>query len=148
MARRQVVARARTRSVNSCFVVMPINNNYALQSYYEEAIIPAVKKAGLSPVRIDKKVIIGKITEEIAREIDQAQIVLVDTTEDRPNCYFEAGYAVAKGKPIIWLRSETLADVKIPFDVKDFQFILYKTLRDLRERLGHALTAVLDGRAG
>lgn len=52
--------------------------------------------------------VLGKARQQIAMaccdEIDLADVVIVRVHEGAPRgTYFEAGYAIAKGKPVIWL---------------------------------------------
>lgn len=88
---------------NLCFVVMPFKNP-VLDTYYAEAVAVTVEDCGLRCVRVDQEHFNGKISDQIQRNIDEAAVVIVDTTGDNANCYFEAGYAVAKKKFIIWQR--------------------------------------------
>lgn len=85
---------------------------------------------------------------QIRRNLENAAIVIIDTTGDKPNCYFEAGYAVAKGKVIIWqrLHAPMFTSPEIGFDLKDYQHILYTTADDLRNQLQVRLQASLDRR--
>jgi hypothetical protein len=69
-----------------------------------------------------------------------SRLVVVDLSHERPNVYFELGYARASGKTVITIaRRKT----KIHFDVKDWTYIPYidsRTLeRDLSERLKNEL---------
>jgi hypothetical protein len=61
--------------------------------YWEEAIAPAAIQAGLIPIRIDKVETEVAISEEILSSIRRALFVLCDLSFERPNCYFEAGFA-------------------------------------------------------
>jgi nucleoside 2-deoxyribosyltransferase len=54
------------------------------------------------------------ITEEIERLLNAAELVICDLSADRPNVYFELGYARALGKPLICTARR---DTKLPFDV-------------------------------
>lgn len=129
----------------TCFIVMPIDRNHILESCYHEVIKPIIEKEfKLKCVRIDEEIVKGKLTDKIFEELRNANLVIVETTEDRANCYFEAGYAVACGKSVIWLRSKQLSPAPIPFDVSDFQFIFYTTFDDLRSRLRPAVRAHAD----
>ena len=58
-------------------------------------------------------------------------MVAEDVTLERPNVYFEAGFAMALGRPVIWtaLRGEVLH-----FDIRQFNFIEWDTPADLREK--------------
>lgn len=71
--------------------------------------------------------------------------MIIDLTEDRPNCYFEAGYAVALDKKLSFsgcTRRRSMEAV-FHFDVHDYPFILYGTLMDLRKQLRDKLKALL-----
>jgi hypothetical protein len=131
-----------------CFVVMPFNNP-VLDTYYAEAVASAVERSGLRCVRVDQDHFDGKITDQIQRSIDDAAVVIVDTTGDNPNCYFEAGYAVAKKKLIIWqrLNAPMFTSSQLRFDVQDYPHILYTTAENLRERLHAKLEAHFGSRA-
>src|SRR5215472_8908980 len=57
-----------------------------------------------------------RITETILAMIRQARFVVADLTHERPNVYFELGYARGLGKTVITLlRAGTIAH----FDVRD-----------------------------
>ena len=129
----------------SCsIVIMPFCGDAVLDTYYEEAIAPTVSGAGLRCVRVDREQFIGEISDEIRRGIEESSVVIADLTLDRPNCYFEAGYAVAKGRPIIFQRLDAPQyRSPIPFDLKDYPHILYKTAAHLRAELEKRLSAVL-----
>lgn len=129
-----------------CFVVMSLQNNPILESYYEEAIKPAVLSFKLKCLRVDQEHFTGSITTKIRDNIDNARIVIVDTTSDRPNCYFEAGYAVARDKDIIWqrLNAPPFSGADLQFDIKDYPHILYTTIRELKTRLKEKIKFLLN----
>ena len=75
----------------------------------------------------------------IIQSIDRAEFVICDLTHDRPNVYFEAGYAHGRGKvPIYVARKGT----RIHFDVKDYPVIFFGSLRELRDQLSERLKAL------
>jgi nucleoside 2-deoxyribosyltransferase len=119
--------------------------NPVLETYYTHAIKTAVKDCDLNCTRVDQEDFNGAITDRIKKNIDDAAVVIVDTTEDKPNCYFEAGYAVARDKIIIWLRLDAPGFIKpsLEFDVKDYPHIFYTTVSDLRRRLRERLKALI-----
>lgn len=57
-------------------------------------------------IRIDKEYTLDELVRKIKAEIERAQFIIADLTEERPSCYFEAGYGEAKGKPIIYVASK------------------------------------------
>ena len=89
-----------------------------------KSIEKAINKAGYEPLRIDKKDHIKKIDDQILVEINKAKFIICDLTssgikEPRGSVYFEAGYALGKGIPIIWTCSK--AQIKeLPFDIRQY----------------------------
>lgn len=58
--------------------------------------------------------------------------MLAELSGERPNCYYEAGYAHAMGKELIFsIHSES----KIHFDLSSYRFIRWKTEADFRKQL-------------
>jgi hypothetical protein len=82
------------------FVIMKFADE-GLDAIYENAIAPALKNSGYTPVRIDKIPVSGSITTKTLEQIAKSDIVLADLTGGRPNCYYETGYAHALGKELI-----------------------------------------------
>jgi hypothetical protein len=81
-----------------------------------------------------------RITDKVLAMIRQARLVVVDLTHERPNVYFELGYARGLGKTVITiLRTGTV----VHFDVRDWTYLEYFDSRplenDLVERFGFEL---------
>jgi hypothetical protein len=86
--------------------------------------------------RIDEDESSERITDRILESIRKAEFVIVDLTEERPNVFFEAGYAHGFGKlPIYIARHGT----KIHFNVKDYPVILFRNMKEVREKLERRL---------
>lgn len=47
-----------------------------------------------------------RITDRILASIQRAGLVVVDLTQDRPNVYFELGYARGLGKTVVTIMRE------------------------------------------
>lgn len=71
-----------------------------------EAIEEVISEAGAVAIRIDKEHALEDIVGRIKKEIRGAQFVVADLTDERPSCYFEAGYAEALGKKVIYVASK------------------------------------------
>jgi hypothetical protein len=65
---------------------------------YDEAIDPAIRRAGFAPRRVDRHNAGDLLKSEIVKFIEAAQIIVADITNERPNCYLEIGYAMGLGK--------------------------------------------------
>ncbi len=81
------------------FVIMSFKQD--LNEVYEQAIQPAIIECALRPFRVDKEESEGTITEAILARIKSSRLVVADLTYERPNCYYELGFAAAVGKPCI-----------------------------------------------
>lgn len=63
---------------------------------------PGINKAGYRAHRVDKVKSIERIDMKVLGDIRRSRIVVADATGARPNVYYEAGYAEALGRPVIW----------------------------------------------
>ncbi len=87
------------------FVVMKFGDN-ELDSAYEGVIRPVIEENDLKAVRIDEIQDSGRITNQVLESIAESQFVLSDLSGERPNCYYETGFAHALGRELIltiWL---------------------------------------------
>jgi hypothetical protein len=123
------------------FVAMPMDeDDHELVDVYE-AIQRAASDCGIVAQRIDEDESSERITDRILESIRKAEFVIVDLTEERPNVFFEAGYAHGFGKlPIYIARHGT----KIHFDVKDYPVILFRNMKELREKLERRLRGIAE----
>jgi TIR domain len=122
---------------NLVFVVMHFSDE--MEPIFE-GIAAAAASVGLEAKRVKDVSGDYRITDKIMEMILSSRFVVVDLTHERPNVYFELGYARASGKTVITIaRRET----QIHFDVKEWTYIPYidsRTLeRDLRERFANEL---------
>jgi nucleoside 2-deoxyribosyltransferase len=73
-----------------------------------------------------------KITDKIIECINKAGIIIADLTNERPNVYFELGYARGIEKEII---SVAKTNTELHFDVKDWKTMFYSDSRELQSSL-------------
>ena len=67
-----------------------------------------------------------KIDDRIMQEIRGATIVLVDLTDYNFNIGFEAGYALALRKPIVWtMNNQGSSKLILPFDIQSHNVLAY-----------------------
>jgi hypothetical protein len=79
------------------FVIMQIGNP-ELDALYERAVAPALEACGYEPRRVDRHNRGGLLVSEIIAFIDEAEVLVADLTNERPNCYLEVGYAIGVSK--------------------------------------------------
>jgi hypothetical protein len=105
-----------------CFVMMPFGGWF--DRYYQEIYIPAVKDAGLEPIRADELFSTGSVVEQIWEQISKAKVLLADLTDKNPNVFYELGLSHAAFKPVVFT-SARVDDV--PFDLRHLRVIIYET---------------------
>ena len=89
----------RTNQKMSVFVIMPMPGKHEAAHFIrvKDAIYEGALQAGFSALRADDDFLQQKpIFSKIKEYIDKATICIVDLTNNRPNCYFEAGLAFEK----------------------------------------------------
>lgn len=123
----------------SIFVVMPFNRAHIDTL---EARRRAVSKAGkkLRTIRIDERPGAFPVVTEIMAAIQNANLVVCDLTDERPNVYFELGFAKGGNKPVICIAH---AGTTLHFDVAGFNTLFFETFKELEERLAKEIKLTL-----
>lgn len=107
---------------------------------YDFVIKPAFKAHLFNIERADEITSSGPVTEIITKAIIRSAIVVADLTDERPNCYYEVGFAHSLGKPVILLARE---DTTRHFDIAGYQWHYWKSYKDLKAKFESALEGVL-----
>ena len=128
------------RSSDTAFVAMWFTDE--LESAWEDGFKPALEEEGWNPIRIDKKQHNDKIDDQIVASIRRSGLVVADFTGQRGGVYFEAGFALGLGLPVIWTVKETGLE-HLHFDTRQYNHIGWKDPEDLRERLQLRLQATV-----
>jgi hypothetical protein len=125
---------------NQVFVIMKFGDE-ELDSAYEGVIKPSIEKFNLKSIRVDNIEDSGRIDDQILENIAKSKLIISDLSGERPNCYYETGFAHALGKELIL----TIRDKeKIHFDLAGYRFITWKTEADLRKKLATRLKSILE----
>ena len=115
--------------IKKVFVAMSFSEN---MKKIRRCIEEAIRDNGYEPILIDSKEHNNQIVPEIYAEIDESLFVIADLTGQRGGVYYEAGYAVAKNKPlIICCKKGEITH----FDVAQINTIFWEDENDLYERL-------------
>ena len=118
------------------FIAMPMATEDLQLEDIHEAIKNAARDAGLVAERVDEQNSNEKITDRIVEAITEAEFVVADLSQAKPNVYWEAGYAHGLEKtPIYIARMGT----RLEFDVKDYPVIFYENATRLRRELARRL---------
>ena len=127
-------------SSNQAFVAMWFNG--ALEEAYKDGFTRAVGAAGYKALRIDLKEHNEKICDAIVAEIRKSRFVIADFTGHRGGVYFEAGFAMGLGIPVIWTCRNDDKD-SLHFDTRQFNHILWNNPQDLYEKLYRRIEATI-----
>lgn len=133
----------RTQS-DQAFVAMWFDRS--MDDAFANGFEPGIRMSGFRPLRIDGKEHVNKIDDEIIAEIRKSKFVVADFTsavaQPRGGVYFEAGFAMGLGIPVIWTcREDVIADVH--FDTRQFNHIVWRDADELRTRLNKRILAVI-----
>jgi len=117
-----------------------------LDALYVNIVEPLGQELELPIKRIKDIHHIDKIDDRICQEIRESQIVLVDLTEQNFNVAFEAGYALALEKPIVWTKKREGGSIDMPFDIYTYNCLQWdpENLDEFRESLKYRIRAALN----
>lgn len=106
-----------------------------------EAIRKGITDAGYHAIWIDEVEHNEFITPELLKHIRDSKFVVVDLTHQNNGAYFEEGYAMGLGKPVIQLCKH---DTKLHFDIAQKNTIIWQTEDDIPDRLCNRIKATID----
>ena len=112
-----------------------------MEQVYLDAIEPAILDAGFIPHRVGQGQTTDRIDDETEAAIRASRLIIADFTHDpgtgvRGSVYYEAGFARALNRPIIFT-AEKGSDVH--FNVDHFLRIEWEDPGDLRTKLTHRI---------
>lgn len=110
-----------------CFVISPIGSEGSAERKHANDVLnliirPAATACGLDARRADEATESGRITDQMFREIVQADLCIALLTGLNPNVFYELGVAHTAGKPVIVL---ALKGQALPFDLLDWRYLSY-----------------------
>lgn len=130
-------ARLDTRSANFLFperAFVAMSFSEPMKEVWTRGIAPGIEAAGWQAHRVDSVKHLGRIDMKIIDDIRTSRFVVADFSDQRPGVYFEAGYALALGRPVVWsIRKDEVE--KLHFDTRQFSHIVWTDAIDLKEQL-------------
>lgn len=121
------------------FVIMSFDKGQ--RDAFFVSIEPTLKSLGFNPVRVDQIQHNTTVTPEIMRQIERSVFIVADLTGERPNVYYEVGYAHRADKEVILLSKK---DTAIHFDVAAINRIEYEDYTELSDSLKKRVNGVCD----
>ena len=122
------------------FVAMWFDDD--MTSAFSKGILPLQEDTGFTMLRIDLKQFNDKICDRILAEIKMSRFLIADVTGQRQGVYFEAGYAIGMGLPVIWTCREDQIE-ECHFDTRQYNHITWNNESELRQKLRDRILATI-----
>ncbi|MGN1119179.1 MAG: hypothetical protein ACI4Q4_02400, partial [Oscillospiraceae bacterium] len=100
-----------------------------------------VSDSGYNPVFIDEIEHNNLITPEILKYIRNSKFVVAELTHNNNGAYFEEGYALGIGKPVIQLCKK---GVNLHFDIAQKNTIFWEREEEISQRLTARINATIE----
>jgi len=124
---------------NTAFILMSMDKNRHDLDDVVDGIKSVCSSFGIQASRADDIQHQGVITEMVLQYIRSAEFLIADLSGERPNVYYEVGYAHAIGKRPILFRRE---GVTLHFDLSVHNVPEYSSVRELKVLLVKRLEAM------
>jgi len=108
------------------FMAMKYNDQVLDQKIFPK-FKDATKEAGFDLVKLTEVSCAGSIDEQLRVEIRRASFLVADLTHENPGAYWEAGFAEALGKPVIYTCEKNIFETRgTHFDTNHSHTILWE----------------------
>lgn len=123
------------------FVIMPFRGQDLADAY--AAIKDECKKLELRAKRVDENTGSGLIIREITDLIESAEFIVCDLTNERPNVYYELGYAHGVGNEAMDILLIAKEGTVLHFDIAPLRVQYYSSSEHLRTIVSSSLKAMI-----
>jgi len=124
------------------FVIMPFSGPESAD------VLAAIKdecgKLGLHARRVDENVGSGLVLGEITKLIEDAEFIICDVTSERPNVYYELGYAHGVGNESADILLIARQGTVLHFDIAPLRVQYYRSTEHLRTILSTNLKRMIE----
>lgn len=123
------------------FVIMPFRGQDMADAY--AAIKDECKKLKLRAKRVDENSGSGLIIREITDLIERSEFIVCDLTNERPNVYYELGYAHGVGNEAMDILLIAKEGTVLHFDIAPLRVQYYSSSEHLRSIISSNLKAMI-----
>jgi hypothetical protein len=140
-------AARRTVEADAAFIIMAYedqSSGFLPVVDIHSAIKRGCEAAGVRAHRVDEVEHSGAITRLILDHIERHRFLISDLTHERPNVYYEIGYAHGLKKEVVLTAQK---GTKLHFDISVYNVIFYSSGTELEGRLARRLRARIENLA-
>ena len=131
---------------NLVFAIMPFLGKEMDDVY--SAIKNECKKLNLKSCRVDELTGSGLIIREITYLIERAEFIICDLSQERPNVYYELGYAHGVGNEALDILLIAKKGTKLHFDISPLRVNYYESIEHLRVIINESLRDMINKTRG
>jgi hypothetical protein len=124
---------------NLVFIVMSFTGDDVYSAIRDECT-----KLKLKAKRVDENVGSGFIIQEIKDLIEKAEFIIFDLSKERPNVYYELGYAHGVGNEAEDILLIAKEGSEIHFDIAPLRVQFYRSTEHLRKILNTNLNKMIE----
>jgi hypothetical protein len=124
------------------FIIMPFSGLDSAEVLF--AVKDECAKLGLHSKRVDENVGSGLVIGEITRFIEDAEFIICDLTLERPNVYYELGYAHGIGNEAYDILLIAKEGTVLHFDVAPLRVQYYRSTEHLRSIVKTSLKRMME----
>lgn len=124
------------------FVIMSFMGQGMDESF--SAIRDECAKLGLKALRADDNAGSGFIIKEIVEAIESAEFIVCDLTNERPNVYYELGYAHGVGNQPLNMLLVAREGTNLHFDIMPLRVRFYASTEHLRTIISTNLQRMME----
>jgi len=123
------------------FIIMAMLDDEPILDDIHSTFKRACEAHKLRAERVDDDFGFQQIYLKVLNHIKLAEFIIADLTFERPNCYYEIGYAHALNKKVILTARK---GTKIHFDISNFPVIWYSSMVELERKLKERFEKILS----
>ncbi len=109
---------------------------------YNDGLYKAIDECGFIPIRIDLIQHNERIDDRIIAEIRKSAFLVADFTGHRGGVFFETGFAMGLGIPVIWTCRKDYIETA-HFDTRQYNHIVWENETELYQKLKDRIEATI-----
>ena len=132
------------KNQNSKKIFLAFKFDDELNKIFNETISDMIRNLGLNPMIVNQDTTSHdeKISDRIIGEIKSSKILIADLTHHSQNVYYEIGYAMGMGIPII-LTSKKDFMQNVAFDINQYPVFEWEDENELKEKIENRIKVLL-----